>query len=72
MPTGVVKHKKPDQTYGFIQPSGRGADDVFFHVKNCIRIPHEGDEVSYTEAEDDKRPGRTRAIDVTPIEREAA
>jgi cold shock CspA family protein len=69
--TGVVKRKRAGETYGFISPQGGGVD-YFFHVKNCIRIPQEGDEVSYSLAPDERHPDRSCAVDVTPLEREAA
>jgi cold shock CspA family protein len=73
MRTGVVKTFR--DKWGFLRPSG-GGEDLFFHVNGSPKAAggavREGDEVTYTEAEDRKRPGRSCAIDVRPLEREGA
>jgi cold shock CspA family protein len=67
--TGIVKTFK--DRWGFIRPSG-GGPDLFFHQTDCSTVPVLGDEVSYSEAPDRKHPGRSCAVDVAPLEREAA
>jgi cold shock protein len=51
MPRGTVKWFNPTKGYGFIQPSGGGAKDVFVHISAVeragLRSLNEGQSIEY-------------------------
>ncbi len=51
MPPGTVKWFNPTKGYGFIQPSGGGAKDVFVHISAVeragLRSLNEGQIIEY-------------------------
>jgi cold shock protein len=51
MATGTVKWFNPTKGYGFIQPSGGGAKDVFVHISAVeragLRTLNEGQSIDY-------------------------
>lgn len=53
MPKGTVKWFNPTKGYGFIQPTGGGAKDVFVHISAVERAGfstlNEGQAVEYEE-----------------------
>ena len=69
---GVVKFYNPEKGFGFIAPETGDAADCFFGSSSFAGEPiviNKGDVVAFVRVENDRKPGRFRAVDVRLVRR---